>query len=319
MELELGLQLLVQGLPAIAQIFTALQEERLARLKHQQAIEFKKFRSSARRAIPPEQLDVQTWRFEQDKSLQQQLAAYNRETQLSVAAYQRETALQLPETHKILDNWPLTLLPSQLLGSHQDEHRIPLRIFLALPQVQSVRLEEVNHVLPEIEQNLAQSIGEFLCQNYPLSSQERQTEFLAGAWESQGFHREASIKALFEMLKSEPTLILASEWVGDYLNFRIAYWGLGQKTYCYQTIISRLNYREILYASAKCRALKWKQTANQLLACGESPEDVNRLGGDNYFNLEILEKVEKWQHHGIDTSELALEYKVNAKDFEVLS
>ncbi|HEY9666262.1 MAG TPA: WD40 repeat domain-containing protein, partial [Coleofasciculaceae cyanobacterium] len=319
MELELGLQLLVQGLPAIAQIFTALQEERLARLKHHQAIEFKKFRSSARRAIPPEQLDVQTWRFEQDKSLQQQLAAYNRETQLSVAAYQRETAFQLPETHKVLDNWPLTLFPSQLLGSHQDEHRIPLRIFLAPPQVQSARLAQVNHILPEMEQNLAQNIGEFLCQNYPLSSQERPTEFLAGAWQSHGFHREASIKALFEMLKSEPTLILESEWVGDYLNFRIAYWGLGQKTYCYQTIISRLNYREIVYASAKSRALKWKQTANQLLACGESPEGVNRLGGDNCFNLDILEKEEKWQRHGIDTSELALEYKVNAKDFEVLS
>jgi hypothetical protein len=83
--------------------------------------------------------------------------------------------------------------------------------------------------LPEIEQKLTQILSEFLSQNYPLSSQERPTEFLPGAWDSKRFRRESSIKALFEMLKSEPTLILESELVGDYLNFRLAYWGMGQK------------------------------------------------------------------------------------------
>ena len=319
MELELALKLLLEGLPAIAQIFTALHEERVTRLKHEQAKEIQLFSANVRPAKPQEKVDVQTWHFEQEKSLQQQLTAYNRETQLSVAAYQRETALQLPESHKILDNWPLRLFPSQLLGSHPSHQRIPLRIFLSPPQVELARLNQVAQAMPEIEQSLAQGIGEFLNQNYSLSSQERPTEFLAGAWDNQRFHREASIKALFERLKSEPTLILESELVGDYLNFRIAYWGLGQKTYCYQTIISRLNYREIVYTAAKRRALKWKETANRLLACGESLEDVNKLGGDNSFNLDVLEKEEKWKRHGIDTSELELAYKVNIKDFEGLS
>ncbi|HEY9672366.1 MAG TPA: WD40 repeat domain-containing protein [Waterburya sp.] len=319
MELELGLKLLLQGLPTIAKIFTALQQERVRQFKQKQTKEIPKFNPQAYRARPQENLEVQAWRFEQEKSLQQQLAAYNRETHLNVASYQRETALQLPECHKILDNWPLRLFPSQLLGSHQSHQRIPLRIFLSSPQMQSVKLPEVAQALPEIERNLAQSLGEFLSQNYCLSSGERPTEFLAGAWESERFHREASIKALFEQLKSEPTLILESELVGDYLNFRIAYWGLGQQAYCYQTIIARLNYRDIIYTSAKRRALKWKETANRLLACGESLEDVNRLGGDNSFNLGVLEKEEKWQRYGIDTSELALEYKVNHQDFAALT
>lgn len=319
MELELGLQLLLQGLPAIAQIFTALQEERLAILKHEQAKEIQVFSSKVRQGIPEENLDSQVWEFEQEKALQQQLVALQHQTQLELATYQRETALQLPELNKILDNWPLKLFPSQLLGSHNSNERIPLRIFISPPQIQSVRLPELTQFISEIEHNIAQSVSEFLGQNYPLNNQERPTEFLAGAWESHRFHREASIKALFEMLKTEPTLILESELVGDYLNFRIAYWGLGQKTYCYQTIISRLNYREIVYASAKSRALKWKETANRLLACGENPEDVNSLGGDNCFNLDVLEKEEKWKQHGIDTSELPLEYKVNHKDFEALA
>ncbi len=319
MELELGLKLLLQGLPTIAKIFTALQQERVRQFKQHQAKEIPAFSPHAYQARPQENLEVQAWRFEQEKSLQQQLASYNRETHLNVASYQRETALQLPECHKILDNWPLRLFPSQLLGSQQSAQRIPLRIFLSPPQMQSVKLGELAQALPEIERNLAQSIGDFLSQNYSLSSLERPTEFLAGAWESQRFHREASIKALFEKLKSEPTLILESELVGDYLNFRIAYWGLGQQTYCYQTIISRLNYRDIIYNCAKRRALKWKETANRLRLCGESPEEVNRLGKDNCFNLDVLEKEEKWKRYGIDTSELALDYKVNHQDFEAFA
>ncbi len=319
MELELGLKLLLQSLPAIAEVFTALQEDRLHRLKQQQAIETQKFNPNVRRAVPQGNLDFQIWGFEQEKSLQQQLAAYDRETQLKLASSQRETALQLPEIHKILNNWPLRLFPSQLLGSYKNNPLIPLKIFLSPPKVQSAGLGEVAQAIPEIEQSLAQNLGEFLSHNYPLSSQERPTEFLAGAWENKRFHREASIKALFEMLKSEPTLILESEFVGDYLNFRIAYWGLGQKTYSYKTIISRLDYRKIVYTSAKSRALKWKETANRLLACGESLEDVNRLGGDNAFNLKVLEKEDKWKQQGIDTSELVLDYKVNTKDFEALS
>ena len=320
MELELGLSLLVQGLPAIAQIFTALQEERLARLKHQQAKEIQHFNPNVRRTAPQENLESQSWGFEWEKALQQQLAAYDRETQLKLASYQRETALQLPELQKVLNNWPLRLFPSQLLNTpNNTKPIIPLKILFSPPQVQFTTLKEVTQALPEVEQSLVQSLGDFLSQNYPLSSQERPTEFLGGAWESQQFHREASIKALFEMLKSEPTLILESEIVGDFINFRIAYWGFGQKNYCYKTIVSKLNYREIIYASAKRRALKWKETANRLLACGESLEEINRLGGDNSINLTILEKEERWQLHGIDSSELALDYKVNNKDFEALS
>jgi WD40 repeat protein len=316
MELELGLQLLLQGLPAIAKIFTAIQEERLLHLKQQQA---PKRNSPSSEANSSETRDFQMRRFAQEKSLQQQIAAYNRETQLSLATYERETALQLPESHKILDNWPLRLFPSQLLSSHHHEQRIPLRIFLSPPQIQSARLGEVASALPEIEGNLAQSVGEFLSQHYPLSRQERPTEFLAGAWDNQNFHREASIKALFERLKSEPTLILETELVGDYLTFRIAYWGLGQKNYCYQTIFSHLNYRNFLYNCAKQRALKWRETVNKLLELGESLETIKTLGEDNCFNLEVLEKEEKWREYGIDTSELALHYRVNNKDFEALS
>jgi hypothetical protein len=255
--------------------------------------------------------------FEQEKQLQQQFAIYCRETQLKLAASQRETALQLPEVHKILENWSLRLYPSQILKSHSSQQPLPLRIFLAPPQVQHDRYDISfdNHL--DIELRLAEGLREFLSQHYSLHSSTRPTEFLAGAWDSKRFHSEASIKALFGMLKSEPTLILETEVDGEDLNFRVAYWGLGQENYYYKTI-ARLPFRQMLRESAKARALAWKAVRDSLIATDEPLGDVNRLGGDNVPNLELLEKETRWKAQGIDLSQLSIDYQINQEDVNCL-
>ncbi len=45
-----------------------------------------------------------------------------------------ETALKLPEINKSLEDWPLRLLPSQLIHSRLDNSPIPLKILVAPPQ-----------------------------------------------------------------------------------------------------------------------------------------------------------------------------------------
>ncbi|NEO31518.1 MAG: WD40 repeat domain-containing protein [Symploca sp. SIO3C6] len=262
-------------------------------------------------------LDFQKWHFQQEKELQQQLVAYNRQTLLELAAYQRETTLQLPEVHKILDHWPLRLFPSQLLTENSQTKVLPLRIFVAPPNIQFERFGQTPQGTPDIELKLAQRMREFLSQNYPLRSSIRATEFLGGAWESKRFHSESSIKALFGMLKSEPTLILESEIDDHDLTFRIAYWGLGQETYCYETIF-KLSYQDFIYESAKTRALKWKITRDKLLMLGKSLEEVDKKGGNNALNLAILEEAEELKRAGIDLSELNLSYQVSSKDWDNL-
>ncbi|MEH2329729.1 hypothetical protein [Nostoc sp.] len=69
--------------------------------------------------------EAQRQLFEQQKQMEQQLAVYNRQTQLKIADYQRQTALQLPEVQKIFDNWPLTIVPSQILNERRDSSLIP--------------------------------------------------------------------------------------------------------------------------------------------------------------------------------------------------
>jgi WD40 repeat protein len=252
-----------------------------------------------------------------EQELQRQLIAQQQQTLREMAAKVQQTTLQLPEIHKTLENWPLRLLPTQLQESCSSDTTLPLRIFLVPPKVPFKGFEAIGLKTQEIEQKLAQGLREFLNQNYSPHSQIRPTEFLGGAWQSQNFHGEASIKILFEMSREQPTLILESDLEGDCLNFRMAYWGFGQEKYCYETIF-KLSYRELIEESAKDRAFKWKETKDKLLALGKSLEEVNRFGGDNAINLAIWEEAEQLQAAGIDIKKLNFEYRVNRKDWETV-
>ncbi|AUT04025.1 hypothetical protein CLI64_28620 [Nostoc sp. CENA543] len=316
--MEQGLRLLIQLVIEFAPVAIALIQKRtkesldISKYPIPQAIQA--FIEIADTAKPKKNVNPG---FEQEKLLQKQLSAYQRETQLEVAKQERDTALKLPEVNKILDSWPLRLYPSQILESHVDAERPPLKIFLAPPQVKFDEFEPKTEENLALETMLAEGVRKFVNKYYSLHNPIRPTEFLAGAWDSKRFHSESSIKALFGLLKTEPILILESENDGDYLNFRIAYWGLGQSNYYYKTI-SRIPYREIIQQSAKNRAWEWKKIRDDLLALGEDIEDINKLGKDNVVNLAILEKVEKWQAQGIDISKLDLKYQVNQQDFEQL-
>jgi hypothetical protein len=123
---------------------------------------------------------LQRQQLEQQRELQQQLAVYNRETQLQIAAYQRETALQTAEAHKIFENWPLILVPSQILNSHKNQKKLPLRIFLSPPKVQYDRFVKDDLTMPEIEPRLAAGLGDFLGQYYGLHSKEPHGSFPLG-------------------------------------------------------------------------------------------------------------------------------------------
>ena len=129
----------------------------------------------------------------------------------------------------------MRLYPSQVLENHTNKGRKPLRIFIAPLQIKFDKFAQANEENYDRELMLAEGLRDFLNKYYSLHSQVRPTELLAGAWESNRFHSESSVQALFGMLKSVPALILESEVDGEHLSFRVAYWGFGQENY-YKTI-----------------------------------------------------------------------------------
>ncbi|WP_017651655.1 WD40 repeat domain-containing protein [Fortiea contorta] len=307
--MEPGLRLLVQLVIEFAPLIVSLIQK-----TKETVVNTQEFVPITNGAIPKNSYLAE---FEREKIWRQELAVYQRETILEKAKQERETSQKLPEFDKIFANWPLRLSPTQLLEPRHSHSHKPLKIFLAPPQIKFDNFAKDEGEIIEIELILAEGLRSFLNQHYSLHSAVRATEFLAGAWDSKRFHSESSIKALFGMLKTEPILILESEHDGDYLNFRVAYWGLGQDNYYYKTI-SRLPYKQLLEESAISRALEWKQVRNQLLEFGEELAVINNVGGDNVRNLEIWEKTEKWRSQGIDISKLSGKYQFNYQDIENL-
>ncbi|WP_155968057.1 WD40 domain-containing protein [Kamptonema formosum] len=307
-----------EGAKELQEKYHAFQGE-LAKLNHERAKELQEFIQRVQIALSEKNLDFQRWRWEEEKSLQLQVLELNHELQRSLADYQKETSLKLVEEQKRLENSPIWLVASDLLNSHSQEEVMPLRIFFAPPKIQFERPDKAGGAgkeFPEIELTLGEGLRQFLRE---YSAQGRSLDFLAGAWVSKTFHSEASIKALFSALKSEPTLVLESEVDGNYLNFRVAYWSLNWPKYRYDPVISRLPYRDILYEAAKARARKWPETRAKLVAAGEAPEDVDRLyGGENLKNWQILQREERFREAGIDSSEVEFNYIVTRKDFEEL-
>ncbi|MFM6025128.1 MAG: WD40 repeat domain-containing protein, partial [Dolichospermum sp.] len=300
------------GCHVVAQVATSYinQETQLkvADKNQETQLKLEQLRNELKKASELEQFDRQ-------KQLQLELAEFTRETQLEIAAKQRETTLALPEVNKIFENWPLRIFPSFILDSHIHNNRPPLKVIIAPPEVNFDKFGSATQGLPKMENTLAQGLRQFLDKNYHLNSQIRPVQLLDGAWDSNKYHGGSSIQALFKMLKSEPLLILESEIEGDYLNFRIAYWGYGQTIYRYETVLARLPYMDIMYDSAKARARKWKSARDMLTQQGKNPKVINE---PDTHNLEILEEEEQLKSFDIDTSHLPRRYKLNNKDFDAL-
>lgn len=287
-----------------------------ARLSREHQTELEKFRQQVQKELNERNLQFQAWRLEQEQALQKELAGYARETQLMIAEFQRETARQQPEVNKLFEAWPLRLVPLQILNDQAAQGNPPLKVVIAPPEVDFDKFGSANTNTPRLEKSLAEGLRQFFNQHYPLHHAERAIEFIGGAWDAKRFHGEASIKALFSMLKSEPLLVLESEIDGDYLNMRFAYWGSAQAQYAYVPVVSRFKFRELVYESAKERARQWKDKRDKLLALGKNPSEVNK---HDTYNLAILEEEEQLAALGIDLSQVQPRYQLDAADFEVLN
>lgn len=255
---------------------------RLRELDYQHQQEIEEYRARVNIAINQKNLDFQAWKFEQEVILQKEMAFFNRETQLAVAAYQRETTLQLPEVNKIYENWPLKLLPSQILNSHPNH----LRIFISPPELDYDRfanlIDPKSRGFPRVESFLGSRLLKLLNQYYPRNNGLRPTQLLDGAWDTERFKGSSSIVALADRLESEAFIVIETKVaLNKYLSLRVAYKGIGQKDYLYEEVIPRFQYHDILLAAAKARVGKTVPTQRVEILLAEDGEAL-------YEMLEVI-------------------------------
>ena len=294
-------------------------QTKIVKYQCQENPELQEFIKAVDLQIAKSNQEFQAWLFQQQKQLQIELAQYNRETQYLNAVYQRETTLEIKE----LDNWPIKNYSWQILQSHQGRDPIPVQIILAPPEIDFDRFEHLNKTstckFPKIEKRISQHLQNFLEKHYPLENQQRPTELIDHTWDSNRFAGGSAVKTIFSRLKSEPILLIQSEVDGDLINIKVAYLSGGQEiSPFYKTIISQLNYPEILDEFAIQRALNWETNVKQkLLEKGKTEKEINeKFAGDNGLNLSIYREYKELQGEGI---EIETAYKNNSEDFSKFS
>jgi fused signal recognition particle receptor len=239
------------------------------------------------------QRTFQQQQFEAQREEQRRQAKERREQEWALATRQRETALELQENQKVLDHWPLRLFPSQILQSHRCDGPTPLRVFLSLPA----------NGPRDLEGPVRQALQQFLSTHYNFNLGVRPIELLDGAWKDGQFQGAASIKALHERLRSEPTLVLETQTPegDDHLYINLAYWGPAQDQYLYQTL-EKIAYRPVVEDCARAAARQWRQARERLIEQGLAKDNLDadqRFGGVRAANLKRLEQEEALSAAGI--------------------
>ncbi|WP_295389683.1 SUMF1/EgtB/PvdO family nonheme iron enzyme [uncultured Thiodictyon sp.] len=247
-----------------------------------------------------QQRAFQQQQFEAQREEQRRQAKERREQEWAMATRQRQTALELQENQKVLDHWPLRLFPSQILQSHRCDGPTPLRVFLSLPA----------NGPRDLEGPVRQALQQFLSTHYNFNLGVRPIELLDGAWKDGQFQGAASIKALHERLRSEPTLVLETQMPegDDYLYINLAYWGPAQDQYLYQTL-EKIAYRPVVEDSARAAARQWRQARERLVEQGvakNNPDADQRFGGVRATNLKRLEQEEALSAAGIGLDQVDL-------------
>ncbi|MDE5109826.1 MAG: hypothetical protein O4753_00635, partial [Trichodesmium sp. St7_bin2_1] len=318
-ELKLGLRQNNQEFKQKLEIAHQEFQDKIVEYQYQKNRKLQEFIKTVNTQIVKSNQEFKTWLFKQQKKVQIELSEYNQETQYLNAVYQREIALEIKE----LDNWPLKNYPWQILQCHQGINPIPVQIILAPPEVDYDRFENINSTskseFPKVEKRLSQYLKNFLQKHYSVENEQRPTELIDHAWESNRFAGGSAVKTIFSRLKSEPIVLIESEVDGDFINIQLAYWSGGQEVSpFYKTIISHLHYPKIIYEFAIQRALHWEVNVKQkLLAQGISEQEINQeYGGDNLLNLQVYRKYEQEKLAGI---EFERHYKTNREDFDKLS
>ena len=111
---------------------------------------------------------------------------------------------------------------------------IPLSILIVPPQINLDKLDASldRDLLTNFQAILEQKLNRFLDRYYSIAAL-----FLGSDWGDRGFQGQDSIARLFEGLKGNSFLILESEIDGNYINLRLAYWGLKDEGYIYNSIL----------------------------------------------------------------------------------
>ena len=243
------------------------------------------------------------------------LKQYDRETQILVANVTLQNTLMSTEYTRILDSHPLTIMTTPTLDFYKQysdiSKPVPPLIIISPPALEFEAYPHAAQGFSQIEARLTDELRNFLHTNYSIHNQIRPAKFLGGAINNQQFHSEAALEILHWTHKSVPTFILESKVYRDTLKLYSAWWDVMEEIPHYQKVIS-ICWQDALYPLARENANLWRAERQQLLAAGKTIEEIIAEGGDDEYNLQVLEAETRDEKRGVKRPR---EYHVNGVEY----
>ncbi|MDY7049669.1 MAG: GTPase, partial [Microcystis panniformis WG22] len=289
----------------------------LAELNHERAKEIEAFRAQVNAAINQKNLDFQKWRFEQEKKIQYDILQLQQDFQRDLTNIQHQNALIQMRERLREDKSPINNLACDLLENSFSHGIMPLKVFLA-PPVLDYDPSTGKPYHDSYEGFFYEEIKQFLHQGYL----NKRVQLQDRSWVSKKQGGGSALQSIHAQLKSIPVLILESNIPLGELNLSLGYWNSGDISYTQSSILSGIVFSDLLYDSAKKRALEWEVTRKKLEALGKDEAYIKTMGGVNEENLQIYYKEladkKELEQNGIDTanSPFSKQYKITDQDYK---
>jgi formylglycine-generating enzyme required for sulfatase activity/Tfp pilus assembly protein PilF len=262
--------------------------------------------------------DLQKYCLQQQRELQLQLKQLDALLAREIAVYNRETSINSIREQRRQDNSPILGVAEDLIEHANFQLPMqPLRVFLS-PPILTYDPAQNNKGFPLTEETLESYLRSFL-EKYSQSG--RLIDLQGGAWKSNLFRAEMAANTLFMRLKSIPILILDSTAPDQNFQLRFGFSSGNGNQPRYQSAISELPWREILYNFAKIRAVQWQEKRQKYIDSGKNVADFDKRYGEAGVasfqkNLQILEMEQEAIADGDDISILNRPYSLCDQDYQ---
>jgi hypothetical protein len=269
-------------------------------------------------AINQKNLDFQKWRFEQEKKIQYDILQLQQDFQRELSRLQHQNAVELMRERVRSDKSPIHNQAFDLLENSFAHPLMPLQVLISPPQL-NYDPKTGKPYLSGFEDTLAEEIHQFLSQGHALN-QEWPVQFLNGNWISNSQGGNAALLSLHSQLKSIHVLVLDTKIPLDKLNFSVGYWFSGDTTFTRRPILSGQSFPDLLYESAKKRALEWEKKREKIKASGKDEAYIKALGKVDEENLQIyfqeLAGIAELKQTGVTDLLIRKEYKITEEDYK---
>jgi hypothetical protein len=105
------------------------------------------------------------------------------------------------------------------------------------------------------------------------------------------------------------------------LNFSVGYWFSGDVSFSRSSILSGQSFSDLLYESAKKRALQWEKKREKIKASGKDEAYIKALGKVDEENLQIyyqeLAEIAELKQTGVTDLPIRKEYKITDEDYKI--